>query len=129
VAYARCMQKHGEPEFPDPDSAGTFRVAAIAALDRNSPQFQGALRSCLKLRPRATSQEIAQLEAQLLKFSACMRAHGEPTFPDFQLGGGVAARQAAQYLKTIDPNSPQFQSALATCRSLLPATIGDALAP
>jgi hypothetical protein len=51
-----------------------------------------------------------------LAFARCMRAHGVPDFPDpngqpGQLGPGSG----------IDPNSPQFQSALnGPCKSLAP---------
>jgi hypothetical protein len=51
-----------------------------------------------------------------LAFTKCMRAHGVPDFPDpdgqaGQLGPGSG----------IDPNSPQFQSALnGPCKSLAP---------
>lgn len=51
-----------------------------------------------------------------LAFARCMRAHGVPDFPDpdgqaGQLGPGSG----------IDPNSPQFQSALnGPCKSLVP---------
>ena len=50
----------------------------------------------------------------LLAFSACVRAHGVPSFPDPQPGGGFA--RAA--LNAVDENSPQFQSADRSCRSL-----------
>jgi hypothetical protein len=56
-----------------------------------------------------------QAEAQaLLAFSACIRAHGVPHFPDPQPGGGFA--RAA--LNAVDENSPRFQSADSSCRSL-----------
>jgi hypothetical protein len=50
----------------------------------------------------------------MLKFVACMRSHGVPDFPDPQggrllIGGGK-----------VDPNSPQFKSAMQACRTLLP---------
>ena len=127
LAYSQCMRKHGEPDFPDPDSAGSFPVSGLAKLDRSSPQFQAAAQACLALRPRPSGQEVAQAQAQLLKFSACMRTHGLSTFPDFTLGSGGAAKVARQYLRTIDPNSSQFQSALQSCRSLLPPTIAAAV--
>ena len=122
------MRKHGEPDFPDPDSAGSFPVSALAKLDRSSPQFQAAAQACLALRPCPSSQEVAQAQAQLLRFfSACMRTNGLSTFPDFTLGSGSAAKVARQYLRTIDPNSPQFQLALQACRLPLPPTIAAAV--
>ena len=56
-----------------------------------------------------------QTQAQaLLAFSVCIRAHGVSNFPDPQPGGGFA--RAA--LDAVDENSPQFQSADKSCRSL-----------
>ena len=127
VSYATCMQKHGEPSFPEPDSAGSFSIAALASLDRNSPQFQSALKDCQALRPVPSAQALSQDNTALLKFSTCMRSHGELTFPDVDLGSGSAARIARQYLKTVDPLSPVFQAAFQACRPLLPPVIGSAL--
>ncbi len=94
VSYAQCMQKHGEPGFPDPDSAGSFSIAALASLDRNSPQFQSALKDCQALRPVPSAQALSQDNTALLKFSTCMRSHGELTFPDVDLGSGNAAQRS-----------------------------------
>jgi hypothetical protein len=127
LAYATCMRKHGEPGFPDPDSAGSFPIAQLRQLDRSSPQYQTALHDCQDARPRPSATEIAQDNAELLRFSTCMRAHGEPRFPDLDLGSGGAAQTMRTYLKTIDPGSPQFESALGTCRHLLPPTIAAAI--
>jgi hypothetical protein len=127
VTYAECMRKHGEPGFPDPDGAGSFSIAGLARLDRNSPQFQSALKDCQALRPVPSAQELTQDNTALFRFSTCMRSHGEINFPDFDLGSGSAARVAQQYLKTVDPLSPVSQAAFQACRSLLPPVIGSAL--
>jgi hypothetical protein len=127
VKYAGCMRAHGEPGFPDPDSAGSFSIAGLASLDRNSSQFQAAAKDCQAIRPVPSAQALTQDNTALLKFSTCMRSHGELNFPDFDLGSGSAARVARQYLKTIDPLSPVFQAAFQACRPLLPPVIGSAL--
>jgi hypothetical protein len=49
-------------------------------------------------------------------FSACMRKHGVPNFPDPDSGGGLTLNGNMG----IDPRSPQFQSAQKACRKLLP---------
>jgi hypothetical protein len=52
--------------------------------------------------------------SRLEKFSACMRTHGEPQFPDptaqgtFPLGAGMST------------NSPQFQAAQQACKAFAP---------
>jgi hypothetical protein len=121
------MRKHGVPGFPDPDSAGSFPVSGLSSLDPSSPQFQAALKACAARRPKPSGQLLTQDNTALLKFSTCMRSHGELNFPDFDLGSGTAATVARQYLKTINPLSPQFQSAFRACRPLLPSIIGSAL--
>jgi hypothetical protein len=47
-------------------------------------------------------------------FSACMRSHGEPKFPDPNSQGAVSSLIQLG----IDPNSPQFQAAQKTCAHL-----------
>jgi hypothetical protein len=55
--------------------------------------------------------------SQMLAYSTCMRAHGEPKFPDPNAQG-----QVKQQLRVsgIDVSSPRFQAADAVCRSKLP---------
>ncbi|MDE3024388.1 MAG: hypothetical protein KGI93_02330, partial [Acidobacteriota bacterium] len=54
-------------------------------------------------------------------FSACMRAHGEPGFPDPNAQGTITFGSAAPGLSR---SSPVFQSAFHACRRLLPAGVG-----
>jgi hypothetical protein len=55
-------------------------------------------------------------EDPALEFAQCMRAHGVPSFPDPSPGGGIqiGARSG------INPFSPAFKSAQASCQKLLP---------
>jgi hypothetical protein len=52
-----------------------------------------------------------------LSYSQCMRAHGITAFPDPGSQGGINLNAGSG----IDPNSPQYQAADKTCKSLLPA--------
>ena len=54
--------------------------------------------------------------AETAKFSACMREHGVPSFPDPNSQGTIQFGPALG----IDPNSPQFRSARTSCLKLLP---------
>jgi hypothetical protein len=47
-------------------------------------------------------------------FSVCMRSHGVTNFPDPSAGGGI------QLSDSINPFSPSFKTAHATCRHLMP---------
>jgi hypothetical protein len=55
----------------------------------------------------------------MVAFSACMRKHGVPTFPDPKaVSGGYSLRFGSE--NGIDPNSPQFKNAQQACKKLLP---------
>ncbi|HWE10302.1 MAG TPA: hypothetical protein VG325_13190 [Solirubrobacteraceae bacterium] len=51
-----------------------------------------------------------------LAFSACMRSHGVPNFPDPSAGGGIQIQAGSG----LNPFSPSFRAAQAGCRRLLP---------
>lgn len=51
-----------------------------------------------------------------LVYARCMRAHGLPSFPDPQPGGGFEFRAGGG----VDPSSPVFKAAQAICLRLLP---------
>jgi hypothetical protein len=60
----------------------------------------------------SSSQESAGI-----RFSACMRAHGLPSFPDpTARGGGIQI----QIGPGLDPRTPAFQAAQQACHHLLP---------
>lgn len=123
LAYAQCMRGHGVGGFPDPDSSGQYPAGSLKGIDRNSAQFRSAQQACRSLRPPGIAQTVLQDQPQLLKFSACMRSHGEPKFPD--IGAQSTRRAIVDSIKSLDPSSPQFQSALSACRHLLPANLAD----
>ena len=53
LAFAKCMQEHGVPHFPDPDSQAG-QLGPGSGVDPTSPQFQSALNGpCLSLAPPA----------------------------------------------------------------------------
>jgi hypothetical protein len=52
---------------------------------------------------------------QLVKFAACMRAHGYPGYPDPQMQNGQPVEQPLP--ASIDTSSPQFEAAQQTCNS------------
>lgn len=120
VQYAQCMRKNGVPSFPDPVNGQLqLRVTRGGDLDPSSPQFQAAQQACKSLEPpglQSGSAQSNQQQSQALKFAACMRQNGVPNFPDPQNGRFLAGGG-------IDPDSPQFQSAMGACRKLLPGGV------
>jgi hypothetical protein len=123
AAFSACMRSHGEPNFPDPDAQGAISISSASGLDPGSAKFQSAQRACAKLlpgggRPPSPAQQAA-MQRQALRFSACMRGHGEPNFPDPDFkNGGVGIHIGAG--TGIDPRSPQFQAAQKACQAELP---------
>ena len=126
--FSSCMRSHGEPNFPDPDAQGNLNISPSAGIDPSSSQFQAAQRACSKYLPNGgqppSPAQQAKMQQQALKFSACMRAHGVPSFPDpdFRNGGKIAIRIGPG--SGIDPRSPQFQAAQKACVGLLPGKAG-----
>jgi hypothetical protein len=57
-----------------------------------------------------------QLQQDALKYSECMRANGEPNFPDPQPGGGFLFQAGSG----VNPSSPAFAAAHAKCQKLMP---------
>jgi hypothetical protein len=43
LKLAACMRTHGFPDFPDPDSSGSFDSSKF---DPDSPRLQSAMRTC-----------------------------------------------------------------------------------
>ena len=108
------MRVHGEPDFPDPTNPGGFPSGAIESLDPRSSRFSSANGRCVRLLPNDGQPTMAQLQQVIrngLKLARCMRAHGQPNFPD----PGVSGGQITINFNNLDPNSPQYQRALQTC--------------
>jgi hypothetical protein len=120
VAFAKCMRSHGDPSFPDPGPGGAF-PNKNGSLDKDSPQFKKASAACKSQEPGAPAPSVFQQDyRKLLKYSACMRAHGLPKFPD-----PVLEDHGVSIKGDIDPNSPQFKKASQACRSLMPGGGGS----
>ena len=133
VAFAACMRSHGEPSFPDPQPNGGFMIKNNSSLNPSAPQYQAAAKACAKLRgPAMSPAQRKQALAQALKYSACMRTHGVPSFPDPTVRNGSvgisisgSSRNGATTGSGIDPKSPQYQAAQKACQSLMPGAGGS----
>jgi hypothetical protein len=121
------MRVHGVPNFPDPVQSGNGRVGLqISAvpgkggLGLNSPAFQSAQQACKKLLPNGGNPPklSAGEKQQFLKFAACMRTHGVPSFPDPTFSGGGVRVQIGG--PGVSPSSPAFKAAQQSCRAYSP---------
>ncbi len=126
IAYSQCMREQGITDFPDPQVqadgsvARRIEVQQGSDLDPNSSRFQAAYDTCRSFLPTTSPGQAQQVDQQrrteALQYSACMRSHGVPDFPDpvFSNGGEHVTLDGQ-----IDTSSPAFQSADAGCQSLL----------
>jgi hypothetical protein len=117
LAYAHCMRSHGEPGFPDPGRQGNF--LNLGPVNIHSPQYLSANKACGSLLPsyQVSAAQRRQDLSKALKFSACMRAHGIPSYPDpVELANGNLEVGGAPG----PGSSPQVQAAAQACRQFEP---------
>jgi hypothetical protein len=129
--FSVCMRAHGLPNFPDPKvSAGggmSLSLDNSSGLNPDSPQFKAAQKSCEKLMPDGGKPDAAtqaKMQAQMLKFSACMRSHGLANFPDPVFSQGGARVTLGGKGSGLNPNSPVFKAAQKACQSFMPGGKG-----
>ena len=121
IAYSQCMRSHGVPNFPDPNSQGVIEGKSSSGsggsgLNPNSPTYQAAQNTCQKYASGGnTPADQAQQLKQALKFTACMRAHGVPNFPDPTVVNGQIEFDGTSGVG----RTPDFPSAQSRCQSLL----------
>jgi hypothetical protein len=128
--FASCMRSHGVKDFPDPDSNGNFRITggqsadgSRTGIDPDGPQWQAATASCKQFAPNGGKPDPkaqAKMVRQALAFSACMRSHGVTGFPDPEVRPGGGMLQKFDPASGVDPSSPTFQAAQATCQKQQP---------
>lgn len=121
LQFARCMRANGVPSFPDP---GSGPGPQNSEFDPQSPAFQTAQKACQKYLPN-DGQPPPMSEAdreRAVAFSKCMRTHGEPDFPDPQLGKPSGSTPVLalrgmtfQFPPGLNPASPAFRQAAADC--------------
>jgi hypothetical protein len=88
--YADCMRSHGVTAFGDPKVSSHGNSTSVGFhLDpqiTGSPAFKSAQKTCAHILPGSPNGAANQLtparEHDFLAFSACMRKHGFPKFPD-----------------------------------------------
>jgi hypothetical protein len=124
VAYAQCMRENGLPNFPDPMKNGAIKLDPNNnSLDPNSPEFKKAHDKCKHYMGAGGGEKMNQSGEDLwpredkLKYAECMRAHGEPDFPDPRSDGQFPIFAPGG---SIDPQSDQFKKADDACKSYKP---------
>jgi hypothetical protein len=127
------MRSHGVSSFPDPNGQGVIQITGgpRGAVDPSSPNFRSAQRTCRKLLPnggQATPAQVAAAKHRMLAYSACMRKHEVPDFPDPSFSGNtVQLKMNSRAGGVLDPSSPKYRSAQQTCKADLPGKAGGVL--
>jgi hypothetical protein len=125
IAHSQCMRSHGVPGFPDPTPQGYVQLGSGDQINPDSPQFREALQICAKLAPvggPGTQSHFDQIMTAMLKFAACMRAHGITNFPDpvpYGNGGVELLVPKGTGVGQVDPSTPQYARAASICQPLL----------
>lgn len=103
----------GNSPSPGVANVGSSRSASTAP--RTAPSGSSAAGA------GSAAAQAAKLAGEGVAYSACMRVHGVPGFPEPKVssnGNGVSESQAATPSAVTD--NPRFKSAQQACRKLLP---------
>jgi hypothetical protein len=131
VRYTRCLRAHGVNE-PDPinethnGKAGLSFVmpAATAANAAALAACNHFIANLVAAKAAGASHELAQWLPSLVRYASCMRSHDVAMLdpgPQGQLNLGDVPGITSDFGRY----SPQFRSADAACRHLLPAGVHD----
>lgn len=129
LKFSNCMRAHGLSNFPDPSAGGAIGLGP--GLNPQSPSFQAAQKACSKYQPVGGGpvKMSASERREALRFAECMRANGEPDFPDPELGNATPSGSSpilalrGMFFKLppgLNPMSPAFQRAASRCGVRLP---------
>jgi hypothetical protein len=132
VKLTQCMRAHGIADFPDPNAGRGIQISGggpNSDLNPSNATFVAAQNACQKYSPvqQPSAGQQAQLQAKALAFSACMRKHGVPNFPDPQFMSG--GRVLEKITSGVDPSSPMFKAAQQKCSNSGNNTGGIFLSP
>jgi hypothetical protein len=131
LKFSDCMRSHGITNFPDPSTRGggiDFRITPSSGITPFSPALKAAQKACRHLLPGGgpdAGHPSAQVKAQMLAISTCMRSHGITDFPDPTTTppsspngtAGVLGRDGVFLVlpNSINTNSPAFKQAASAC--------------
>lgn len=123
LQFSRCMRAHGVTDFPDPDAQGEIAIHDSSGLNPQSPAFQAAQQACGRFSPKGPPPTTsASQRTAALRFARCMRANGQPGFPDPTLRAPAGESRALVLRGMVFPlgpgidfKSPAFRQAASRC--------------
>jgi hypothetical protein len=96
---------------------GGSKAPAVARL-ATTTSSSGSAATTTDTTSSSSPPSQAQLQADALKYSQCMRSHGVPNFPDPSPGGGFVFQANSGF----DPGSPAVRQAQAKCQKYMGGT-------
>lgn len=131
--FSDCMRNSGYPDFTDVvledfteggGGQGRF-IALMAERGVSLPEAVPTLQSCGEglsdlqtFAPQPSDDEVAEREALVLEFAACMRTSGVEDWPDPDFGANSGTSgYGPELLQAIDIQSDDVQEAIATCQA------------
>jgi hypothetical protein len=129
VDYTRCLRQHGL-SVSDPYHRPGHQGLSID-VPPSTPQNRPALQACQhfvqavqNMKMAGARQELSQWLPKLIDYARCMRIH-DIAMPDPGPNGQLNLGPVPGISNQIGRYSPQFRSADAACRHLLPAAVHD----
>ena len=121
--FAACMRGHGVLNFyftnSRPSNTGTALSVMghyVTGVNPQTAQFATAMKACKHLLPGGGPPPVTRQQIDsMVKFAACMRAHGYPDYPDPVIQNGGVEEQPLP--SDIDTSSAQFQAAEKACNT------------
>ena len=120
--FAACMRGHGvlnfyfsnAPSAADSSTALSIMGHYVTGVNPQTAQFGTAMKACKHLLPGGGPGQMTRQQINnLVKFAACMRAHGFPDYPDPIVQNGRVGEEPLP--SSIDTSSAQFEAAQQTC--------------
>lgn len=132
--FSSCMRDNGYPEFTDvvledftEGGGGQGRFLALMAqrgVSLTDPNAIPTLQSCGEnlsdlqtFAPQPTDDEVAEQEAAVLEFAACMRAEGLSNWPDPDFANNGGNGYGPELLDEFDLQSNEVQDVITTCQA------------
>ena len=126
IDFVHCLRSHGVNE-PDPKQI-PGRSGLAVQVPASGPTTNAALAACDHFLPPASSAKQQQRAAELpglTRYAQCMRAHDIPLLDPDPTTGSVNLGNVPGISSDFGRYSPQFRSADAACRHLLPSGVHD----
>jgi len=131
LEFSACIRENGIEDFEDPtmsaDGVPEFSLRSVEG-DHTREEMQAAFEACqdhlegLAFGPG--SIDLTEVEDTLVEFSACMRDNGydmpDPDLSNFGGGGGGGGggEGGGIFGGSLDPNDPDFISAMSECEEI-----------